>query len=42
MNRQFSEEGILFIHVVKWLLLAAVVGVLVGMTSTGFVLLLTW
>ncbi|MEX0830149.1 MAG: chloride channel protein [Nitrospirales bacterium] len=40
MIRQLSEEGILFVHVVKWLVLAAVVGVLVGMTSTGFVLLL--
>ena len=40
MIRQLSEEFILFIHVVKWLFLAAVVGILVGVTSTGFVLLL--
>lgn len=40
MIRQLSEEGILFIHVLKWLLLAAAVGILVGGTSTGFVLLL--
>ncbi len=40
MIRKLSEEGILFIHVLKWLFLAAVVGLLVGMTSTGFVLLL--
>ena len=40
MIRQLSEEGILFIYVVKWLFLAAIVGMLVGGTSTGFVLLL--
>lgn len=40
MIRQLSEELILLIHVLKWLLLAAGIGMLVGMTSTGFVLLL--
>jgi len=40
MLRQLSEEFILVIHVAKWLLLAAGVGVLVGTTSTGFILLL--
>ena len=40
MIHQLSEEGILFIHVLKWLLLAAVIGCLVGATSTGFVFLL--
>jgi H+/Cl- antiporter ClcA len=40
MIRQLSEEVILFIHVAKWLLLAAAVGILVGLTSTGFVLFL--
>jgi len=38
MIRKLSEEGLLFIHIVKWLFLAAVVGILVGGTSTGFVL----
>ena len=42
MIQQLSEEGILFIHVLKWLLLAAAVGILVGLTSTGFVLLLNF
>ena len=37
MIRQLSEEFTLFIHVAKWLLLAATVGILVGLTSTGFV-----
>ena len=40
MIRQLSEEPILLIHVLKWLLLAASIGMLVGMTSTGFVILL--
>ena len=42
MTRQLSEEGILFTHVIKWLFLAAIVGLLVGVTSTGFVLLLNF
>ena len=42
MIRQLSEEGILFTHVIKWLFLAAIVGMLVGVTSTGFVLLLNF
>ena len=40
MNHQLSEEFILIIHVLKWIFLAALVGLLVGLTSTGFVLLL--
>jgi H+/Cl- antiporter ClcA len=40
MIRQLSEEVILLIHVAKWLLLATAVGILVGLTSTGFVLFL--
>jgi len=42
MIRQLSEEGTLFLHVVKWLFLAAIVGMLVGATSTGFVLFLNF
>ncbi len=42
MIRQLSEELILLIHVLKWLLLAAGIGMLVGMTSTGFFLLLNF
>ena len=40
MIRQLSEESVLVIHVVKWLFLAAIVGILVGVSSTGFVLAL--
>jgi len=42
MIRQISEGYILFIHVFKWLVLAAIVGILVGLTSTGFILLLNF
>ncbi|MDR4492841.1 MAG: chloride channel protein [Nitrospirales bacterium] len=41
MIKNFSDETILFGHVLKWLLLAAGVGILVGLTSTGFILLLS-
>ncbi|MGD9852933.1 MAG: chloride channel protein [Nitrospirales bacterium] len=41
MNRQLSDERVLFVHVLKWLILASVVGALVGMTSTAFILLLS-
>ena len=40
MTRQLPEELILLIHVLKWLILAAGIGVCVGLTSTGFVLFL--
>ena len=40
MNRQLSEEFVLFIHVAKWLVLAAAIGFLVGISSTGFVVIL--
>jgi H+/Cl- antiporter ClcA len=42
MIRQLSEEFTLFIHVAKWLLLASTVGLMVGLTSTGFVLFLNF
>jgi H+/Cl- antiporter ClcA len=42
MIRQLSEEFTLFIHVAKWLLLATTVGIMVGLTSTGFVLFLNF
>ncbi len=42
MIRHLSEEAILFVHLLKWLILAAMVGVLVGLTSTGFILLLSF
>ncbi len=40
MIRQLSEELVLLIYVLKWLILAAGIGLCVGLTSTGFVLLL--
>ena len=36
MNRNVTEEVTLLIHVVKWLLLATVAGLLVGLSSTFF------
>mgnify|MGYP002624259576 FL=1 len=40
MIRHPSDETILFGHVLRWLILATAIGILVGMTSTGVVLLL--
>ena len=36
MNRHVTEELTLISHVVKWLLLASVAGLLVGLSSTFF------
>ena len=41
MLRHLSEEAILFVHLLKWLILATTVGGLVGLSSTGFMLLLS-
>ncbi len=40
MHRHINEEAILFVHILKWLILAACVGLVIGLTSTGFVILL--
>ena len=40
MIRHPSDETILLGHVLRWLLLATAIGIVVGLTSTGFVLLL--
>jgi len=41
MLRQLNEESVLFLHVLRWLILASVVGLLVGLTTTGFIHVLT-
>lgn len=41
MLRQLNEESVLFLHVLRWLVLASVVGLLVGLTTTGFIHALT-
>ncbi|MFA6073146.1 MAG: chloride channel protein [Candidatus Woesearchaeota archaeon] len=39
-NNKFSEQTVLFISIVKWVLIATLVGVIVGFTTAGFVKLL--
>ncbi|MDH3504692.1 MAG: chloride channel protein [Nitrospirota bacterium] len=41
MLRPLNEESVLFLHVLRWLVLASVVGLLVGLTTTGFIQALT-
>ena len=40
MKRRLKEESVIFISIVKWLVLASVVGVLVGLATTVFLKLL--
>lgn len=42
MRRRLKEETILFISVMKWLFLATVVGILVGLAATFFLKSLDW
>ncbi|MEE9543589.1 MAG: chloride channel protein, partial [Thermodesulfobacteriota bacterium] len=42
MKRRLKEESVIFISIVKWLVLASVVGMLVGLATTVFLKLLSW
>jgi len=42
MKRRLKEETILFISVVKWVFLASVIGVIVGLSTTIFLKALNW
>ena len=42
MRRRLAEQTVIFISVVKWIALATVVGVIVGLSTTGFIKLLNW
>ena len=42
MKRRFAEETILLISVIKWVFLATVVGIIVGLSTTLFLKLLDW
>lgn len=42
MKRRLKEETVIFISVVKWLFLASVIGVIVGVSTTIFVKSLNW
>ncbi|MDD5409223.1 MAG: chloride channel protein, partial [Candidatus Omnitrophica bacterium] len=42
MKRRLKEETILFISVIKWVFLATLAGVIVGLSTTVFLKLLNW
>jgi len=42
MKRRIKEETILFISVVKWVFLASVIGIIVGLSTTIFLKALNW
>ena len=42
MIRRLKEETVLFISVIKWVFLAAVTGIIVGLSTTVFLKLLMW
>lgn len=42
MNKIFAEETVLFISLVKWFFLAAIVGLIVGVSTTFFLKSLDW
>ncbi|MGV8161892.1 MAG: chloride channel protein [Candidatus Nanoarchaeia archaeon] len=39
-KNQFSEQTVLFISILKWVAIASLIGLIVGLTTTGFVKLL--
>ncbi|MGA2140962.1 MAG: chloride channel protein [Brevinematales bacterium] len=42
MKMRISEQTVLFISIVKWLFLSTVIGIIVGLSTTGFLKLLNW
>lgn len=42
MNERFEEQTTIFISIVKWIFLAVIIGILVGVSTTLFLKLLGW
>ncbi|MFN3533016.1 MAG: chloride channel protein [Candidatus Brocadia sp.] len=42
MKRKLAEETVIFISVLKWVILAAIVGAIVGLSTTVFLKALSW
>ncbi len=42
MKRRLKEETIIFISVFKWIALATIIGIIVGVSTTVFVSSLNW
>lgn len=42
VRRRITEETILFVSIIKWVVLASIVGAIVGLATTGFLEVLAW
>ena len=42
MKRRLKEEAILFISIIKWVFLASIIGIIVGLSTTLFLKVLNW
>lgn len=42
MKKRLAEETVIFISVLKWVILSAIVGALVGLSTTAFLMALSW
>jgi len=42
MKRRLTEESVLFISILKWFVLATIVGGIVGLSTTLFLKVLGW
>lgn len=42
MKRRFTEETILLVSIIKWVFLATLIGIIVGLSTTVFLKLLNW
>ena len=42
MHKHLAEETIIFASIVKWVFLAGLIGIVVGLSTAGFLRLLSW
>ena len=42
MKRRLTEQAVLFISIIKWVFLASIIGIIVGLSTTLFLKILNW
>ena len=42
MKRRLTEQAVLFISIMKWVFLATIIGIVVGLSTTVFLKILNW
>jgi len=42
MKRRLTEQAVLFISIIKWVFLATIIGIVVGLSTTAFLKMLNW